>query len=173
MPIFGTEGMRPLSSQFAVMGKGIVAGFAATIALSALMLVQQAAGLMPELSIIQLLTVAAGVPGVVWAGWALHFLIGTLAWGILFVYLRPLMPGRSRVVQAVWFSALAWLLMMIAFMPAAGAGLFGARLGNGLAVAAVTLVLHLVYGAVLGWTFAALTRSEALPGATPLDTSRG
>lgn len=171
MPRFGAEGMEPVGGRLAELGKGIVAGFVATVALSAVMIVKQVTGFLPELDLIQLLTVAAGMPGEMWVGWTLHFLIGTLAWGILFVYLRPLMPGRNRTVQAVWFGALAWLLMMIVFMPAAEAGLFGQRL-DGLMVAVATLVLHLVYGLVLGLVFSALTRSEALPSPTPFDTRR-
>lgn len=171
MPIYGSHGMEPLGNRWAVLGKGIVAGFVATVALSVVLVVVQLAGLLPHLDLIGLLAVAAGVPGTAWVGWSLHFLIGTLAWGILFVYLRPLMPGKGRVTQAVWFGALAWLLMMVAFMPAAGAGLFGQGL-DGLSVAVATLVLHLFYGWVLGATFSAMTRGEALAASTPLDESR-
>lgn len=171
MPSHGTEGMEPVGRRLAELGKGVVAGFVATVALSVVMILKQMLGFLPELDLIRLLTVAAGVPDAMWIGWTLHFLIGTLAWGILFVYLRPLMPGTSRTVQAVWFGALAWLLMMIVFMPAAEAGLFGQRL-DGVTVAAATLVLHLVYGLVLGVVFAAMTRSEALPSPTPFDTRR-
>lgn len=166
MPTFGSEGMQSLGSRFVLMGKGIAAGLVATVVLSVVMAIKQALGWMPELDFIQLLTVAAGSPGVAWVGWVLHFLIGTLAWGILFVYLQPLMPGTSRTVQGVWFGALAWLLMMVVFMPAAEAGVFGNRL-DGLTVAVATLVLHLVYGLVLGASFAAMTRDEALPASTP------
>ncbi|MEW5726813.1 MAG: DUF6789 family protein [Pseudomonadota bacterium] len=171
MPVYGSHGMEPLGGRWAVLGKGIVAGFVATVALSVVLVIKQLSGFLPELNIIELLTVAAGMPGEAWVGWTLHFLIGTLAWGILFVYLRPLMPGRSRTLQAVWFGALAWLLMMIVFMPAAEAGLFGQRL-DGLMVAVTTLVLHLFYGWVLGATFSAMTRDEALPASTPLDSRR-
>lgn len=169
MPFYGSEGMGSLESRFAVLGKGIIAGFAATLVLSLVMVVARVAGLLPQLDLIQLISAAAGVPGATGTGWVLHFIVGTLAWGILFPYLRPLLPGRSRVVQGVSFSVLAWGLMMIAFMPAAGAGLFGQAL-DGLMIPLATLVMHLIYGVVLGAVFAALTRGEALPAATPLDT---
>lgn len=167
MPLY-SEGMELLGSRFAMLGKGVAAGFVATLVLSLVMVAARALGMVPQLDLIQLISAAAGVPGATGTGWVLHFLIGTLAWGVLFVYLRPLMPGDSRVVQGLSFSVLAWVLMMIAFMPAAGAGLFGQSIG-GLLIPVVTFVMHLIYGAVLGVVFAALTRGEALPAATPLD----
>jgi hypothetical protein len=42
----------------------------------------------------------------------------------------------------------AWLGMMIIVMPMAGAGLFGMNLG--IMAPVMTLVLHVVFGAVLG-----------------------
>lgn len=42
-----------------------------------------------------------------------------------------------------------WLLMQIAVLPLLGWGLFGTAITPAIAVA--TLVLHLIYGAVLGW----------------------
>jgi len=46
------------------------------------------------------------------------------------------------------FASGAWVLMMLIVMPLAGAGLFGIRLG--LMAAVMTLVLHVIFGAVLG-----------------------
>lgn len=52
------------------------------------------------------------------------------------------------------FGVGAWLLMMVALMPMAGAGLFG--LGLGIMAPVMTLVLHMIFGAVLGWTYGRL-----------------
>lgn len=49
-----------------------------------------------------------------------------------------------------------WILMQVAFLPFLGWGLFGTAITPKIAVA--TLVLHLVYGGVLGW---ALDRDTA------------
>ena len=46
----------------------------------------------------------------------------------------------------------AWLLMMIAVMPMAGAGPFGLKFGPMAPV--MTLVLHAIFGAVLGGVYA-------------------
>ena len=44
--------------------------------------------------------------------------------------------------------------MMVMVMPMAGAGLFGMKMG--LMAPMMTLVLHLVFGAVLGWIYGKL-----------------
>lgn len=46
-------------------------------------------------------------------------------------------------------------------MPMAGAGIFGLNLG--MMAPVMTLVLHLIYGAVLGAVYAALLNSNAHP----------
>lgn len=49
------------------------------------------------------------------------------------------------------FGVIAWLAMMIVFMPLAGHGFFAMRLG--LMAAVATLLLHLIYGLVLGLVY--------------------
>lgn len=44
--------------------------------------------------------------------------------------------------------------MMVVVMPMAGAGLFGMKLG--MAAPVMTLVLHMIFGGVLGGVYAAL-----------------
>jgi len=53
--------------------------------------------------------------------------------------------------SAIIFSIGAWILMMIGPLPMVGAGFFGLKMGMMAPVA--TLVLHLIWGAVLGWTY--------------------
>lgn len=132
--------------------QGLIAGFVATVVLSALMLLKAMMGLMPELNVIAMLANMTG--GGPLMGWIAHFAIGTILWGGLFAYLEPRIPGGSDWIKGMAFGIAAWLLMMIVVMPMAGAGFFGANLGMMAAVA--TLVLHLIYGAVLGATYAAL-----------------
>lgn len=74
-------------------------------------------------------------------------------WGILFALLVPKLPG-AYWMKGVIFSIGAWVLMMILPMPMAGAGFFGINLGIGAPIA--TLVLHLIFGAVLGGTYGCL-----------------
>jgi len=58
---------------------GFVAGFAATVVLSVLMVAKGMMGVMPELDVAAMLASMVGAPIIV--GWIFHFMIGTLAWG--------------------------------------------------------------------------------------------
>jgi len=132
--------------------KGILAGFIATIALSVLMVLKATMGMMPQMNAIRMLAGMAhgilGMPASPIVGWIIHFIIGTLIWGILFAVLIERIPGQSATAKGLVFGTAAWVLMMVVIMPMAGAGLFGLHLGIGAPIA--TLILHWVYGAVLG-----------------------
>lgn len=137
---------------------GIVAGFAATFVLSVLMFMKGTTGLMPQLDVITMLSSMVGTPHAAGVGWLLHFLIGTIVWGTLFAWIAPSLPGGGDLVKGVIFGAGAWLLMMIAVMPMAGAGLFAMNLG--VMAPVMTLMLHLIFGAVLGFTYQRLPLSR-------------
>lgn len=141
---------------------GVVAGFVATVVLSALMLIKSGMGMMPQLNAIQMLTkmgaTYAGLPLYPLIGWLMHFFIGTIMWGILFALIEPQLPG-GYWLRGVIFSIGAWLLMMIIPMPMAGAGFFGLNLGIGAPIA--TLVLHTIFGAVLGAVYGWLQLGRA------------
>jgi hypothetical protein len=85
-------------------------------------------------------------------GWIMHFVIGTLLWGILYAWIAPHLTG-AHWYRGALFATGAWLIMMIVMMPMAGAGLFGLKIGMMAPVA--TLVLHWIYGAVLGAVYGA------------------
>lgn len=137
--------------------RAVVAGFVATIALSVLMVTKAALGLLPGLDVIHMLgnmahnIIGLGGPTV---GWLMHFLIGSVLWGLLFAALIGFLPGHSVIRKALVFATGAWLLMMLIPMPMAGAGLFGLHLGPMAPV--MTLILHLFWGTVLGIVFQAL-----------------
>ncbi|MGI9434722.1 MAG: DUF6789 family protein [Geminicoccaceae bacterium] len=84
----------------------------------------------------------------------LHFGIGIVVWGTLFAVLYPRLPG-SVLIRGVLFGIGAWILMMVMFLPIAGQGLFG--ISGGMVVPVMTLMLHLIYGAVLGLVFGKLS----------------
>lgn len=131
---------------------GMVAGFAATVVLSLIMLVKSAIGLLPELNVIRML--ANFVNGPLASGWILHFIIGTVVWGILFVLYQQMTLRRNFVVKGMLFATAAWLAMMLVVFPLAGAGLFGLVIGPMAPV--MTLILHLIFGAILGLTYSML-----------------
>lgn len=144
--------------------RSIVAGFVATVVLSVLMLIKGAMGMLPKMNVIHMLAGMAhahmGVAASPAIGWIAHFLIGSVLWGIGFALLFTVLPGRSALAKGLSFSVLAWILMMLIPLPMAGAGLLGLKLGPMVPVA--TLVLHLIWGAVLGWTYARLG-NKAMP----------
>lgn len=142
--------------------RGFLAGLAATAILSAVMLAKNAVGMLPDINAIALLADIAHdlirLPEMPAIGWVLHVLIGGLAWGFLFVILEPWLPGgRHTWIKGASFSLLAWVAMMLVFMPLAGASIFG--LGLGAAAPVATLALHLIYGAVLGIVYRLLIRT--------------
>ena len=143
--------------------RAMIGGFVATVALSVLMLMKSMMGVMPGLDVIHMLTGMAhgmmGLPANPAVGWMLHFLIGTVLWGIGFALLYKSLPGDGPLFKGIVFGVLAWLLMMLIPMPMAGAGLFGMKMG--MMAPVMTLVLHLIWGAVLGATFGGLSRSAA------------
>ncbi len=140
------------------LAKGIGAGFVATIVLSAVMLMKEAMHLMPQLNPIAMITHVIGAPTPA-AGWLGHFLIGTILWGALYAWLDPILPG-PRWFRGALFATGAWLVMMVVIMPMAGAGFFGSQLGMMAPVA--TLVMHWIYGAVLGGVYGAWIRSQGV-----------
>ncbi len=137
---------------------GIVAGLVATIVLSALLVLKTMLGLLPAMNTIAMLSAMAGSPGVLVVGWLIHFGIGTVLWGLLFAAVSPTLPGAPWI-KGITFAIGAWLLMMVVVLPMAGQGLFGSAIGIMAPVA--TLMLHLVYGTVLGGVYGALLHRSA------------
>lgn len=148
---------------------GLTAGFAATAVLSVLMVIKQAVGMVPTLNPIDLLAnilanVTGSAPSPI-AGWALHFLIGTILWGTAYSMLQSVLPGKPAM-RGMLFAIGPWLLMMVIVMPIGGAGMFGLALGPIVPIA--TLALHLVFGATLGIVYAksegGAARDDVMPG---------
>lgn len=142
------------------IGKGMIAGFVATAVLSMMMVAKSAMGLMPQLDIIRMMSGMMGSSAAM--AWVVHFLIGTVLWGAIFAWLDPHLPGGSHWLKGVVFGLGAWLLMMVLMMPMAGAGLFGLQIG--VMAPIMTMMLHAIFGAILGATYGWLLspREEAL-----------
>ena len=132
------------------LSKGIFAGFIATIVLSLLMIMKAMMGMMPNLNVIAMLTHMSGASSPL-VGWVMHFMIGSVVWGGLFALLYDRIPGGSALMKGIVFGVGAWLLMMVMVMPMAGAGLFGMNFG--MAAPVMTLMLHIIFGMVLGLVY--------------------
>ena len=135
----------------------LAAALIATVVLSVLMMAKTAMGLMPELNVIAMLAgqMNAGPA----AGWTAHVLIGVVGYGLAWALLFRRLPFGGHAMRGVVLGVVGWLVMMIAVMPMAGAGLFGLSIGAMAPVA--TLVLHAVFGLALGLSFG-LLRSAGL-----------
>jgi hypothetical protein len=131
--------------------KGMLAGLVATIVLSLLMVMKAMVGLMPPLDIPAMLAGVMGSPDTPLIGWIVHLSIGIVVYGVAIGVLDPKLPGTSHVGHGVMLGVIGWLIMMVVLMPMAGAGLFGMNMG--VMAPMMTLVLHLIFGAVLGWVY--------------------
>jgi hypothetical protein len=142
--------------------KGIIAGFVATVVLTLFMMLKKAMGVMPELDPVHMIADMAtqnlGIEPNIIIGWVLHFGIGSVAWGVGFVILNNILPGSGQIAKGIAMGIAAWLLMMVATMPMAGAGLFGMSMG--VMAPILTLILHLIFGLALGFTFKKLIGSR-------------
>ena len=147
---------------------GLTAGFAASAAVGALMIIKTQLGILPELNpIADIVAIADRYTGLQFppdTGWIGHFVIGAVGWGVIYTWIRKLLPGPA-VVKGLIFGVLAWLVMMIVFMPVAGHGFFGLSLG--IAAPVATFMQHLVFGAVLGAVYASTRSSAAIDNVTP------
>ncbi len=128
--------------------KGVAAGLMGALVLSAYLLLNVETGWMPALDFISLMggLTGTGITG----GWIIHFIVGGLL-GAMFAWLDPDLPGDSLRQRGMILASLAWLLMMFFLMPYAGYGVFGLKEGVLLPVGA--LVLHLIFGIIMGGTY--------------------
>lgn len=136
------------------VGRGLVSGLVATVVLAVVMLLRRALGLFPGIDVIELIGAAAaelfGLPPSAAVGWVLLFLIGAF-WGLIFGWIHHRLAGASGLARGLLFGVAAWVVMMLVFMPIAGAGWFG--LDGGVASPVVALVMHLIFGAAMGVCF--------------------
>ena len=132
--------------------RGMIAGFVATLAVGALLLLNSTLDWWPQLDIIRLLSTLGSISPA--AAWMDHFIVGTVVWGLLFAIFDAVGLNHPHWLRGAVFGVFAWLLMMVLFMPAAGAGLFGTKIG--LEAPLVMLIMHLIYGVVLGATYGLL-----------------
>ena len=136
--------------------KGTIAGGVATAVLSLVMLLIGVAGYEPQLELTRvLLALLAEPPSQYALGWALHFIIGSVVLGGLFAYIEPRLGADTHTKSGVLYGIVAWLIVMLVFLPAVGVGYFGFQLS--LFAPLVMLGLQVLYGGVLGWTYGKLS----------------
>ncbi len=138
--------------------KGMVAGGVATAAISLGMLLLAAIGLEPQLQLTHLLLTLLDAPSEYALGWLTHIFLGSVVLGGLFVYVEQRLGADTHTKSGVLYGVILWLVMMLVFMPAAGAGYFGFQMS--LFAPIIMLGLQVLYGSVLGWTYGKLSPSH-------------
>jgi hypothetical protein len=116
------------------IGKGIIAGFVATFALSILLdpIELFAPTVWPASSVV---------------GWVLHFFVGTVIWGVGFAMLHDYLPGPSWQ-RGLVFALGAWVVVMGGAAVLLWAQVTAFDLDATTIVA--TLIVHILYGVSLG-----------------------
>jgi hypothetical protein len=153
--------------------KGLIAGLAATVAVSVL----EAANLYfgPwTASFPRLLSVMLQTPDLMVVGWIAHFVVGTLILGPLFGVLCPRLPTDTPESKGILFAVGAFVVMGLTVAPLVGVlggrpvGIFFMQAGFG--TLAWMIATHAVYGVVLGSVYGRLVerhkRAHAPAGAT-------
>lgn len=80
-------------------------------------------------------------------------LVTGLIWALIYgAFAEPMLNG-SGWRKGITFSLAAWLLSIVVFLPITGGGLLGSDLEAGPLPVLGNLVLHLIYGAVLGGVY--------------------
>lgn len=139
--------------------KGLVAGFAATVAVSILEAVNMAVGHW-AVSFPQLLSVMLKMPDTPAVGWVAHIAVGTLVLGPLFAILCPRLPTDTPESKGILFAVGAFILMGLFLAPLMGVGMFFMRAGFG--TLAWMIASHAIFGIVLGNIYGRLVRREKL-----------
>jgi hypothetical protein len=129
----------------------LISAAVSTFVLSAVFVIKAMMGLMPELDMPKMIAGMLGAADQPAIGWAVHVMIGVVGYGLAFAALADRLPGRSRAAQGMMLAFGGWLIMMIMLMPMAGGGFFGMALG--VMAPAMTLMLHLMFGAIVGGTY--------------------
>lgn len=136
--------------------KGLIAGFAATVAVSLLEIPNLFMNWFdPFQSVIAALI---GMPGALAVGWVLHAVAGVLILGPLFAYLCPRLPTDTPETKGIVFAVGAWVVMMAGVFMVGDYRTFNA--GSGFGTIAWLLVTHAVFGIVLGNVYARLVARD-------------
>lgn len=136
---------------------GLIGGFVGSAVLAVMFVLKGMMGITPNLDIIKMLSAMMGMSAMM--AWVAHFMIGTIVWGGIFAVANSAIPGGSQTGKGVVVGLAAWLMMEVIVMPMAGGGFFG--LNFGMMGVAMPLVLHILFGGVMGFTASYLGEGDA------------
>ncbi len=133
-------------------------GVLATIGMSILMIIAKVTGISPMPKPIPLAIVAkifgkqTAMPVLMILGIVSHLAYGGTWGAVLSAVAKPV-----TLFKGILLGAALWLIMQLVVLPFLGWGIFGIAITPKIAIA--TLVLHLVYGSILGWGLARKNRA--------------
>jgi uncharacterized membrane protein YagU involved in acid resistance len=128
--------------------QAVTGGIFATAIMTMLMLIAPMMG-MPDMKTGNMMAGFMGIP--VWIGWLMHLMIGII-WAIVYVFLVRDRLTLSPALKGILFAVLPWMLMQLMVMPMMGMGIFSANSPDALKMVIGTLMGHMVYGLVLGFS---------------------
>jgi len=143
--------------------KGIVAGLAATIAVSLLEAVNLYFGPWAA-SFPRLLSVMLQTPDVMMVGWVAHLVVGSLILGPIFGVICPRLPTDTPESKGILFAVGAFIVMGLTVAPSVGllggrpVGIFFMQAGFG--TLAWMIATHTIYGIVLGSVYGRLVERD-------------
>jgi hypothetical protein len=100
------------------------------------------------------------------------YIAGGLLWAIIYTWVEPHLPGRPWQ-RGVMFAMLPALVSLVVVLPLLGGGLFGLALGAGPLPTIGNLLLHAVYGAILGIVYGPFGDLDASTLERPADVDGG
>ena len=133
-----------------VAKRGIGYGLLATLMMTVLMVIGTIAGVSPmpapiPIALARWVLGDVPQPALLVSGMLAHFLYGGVAGAVFALVLK----NRAGLWLGIGYGVGLWLIMQIVFLPLLGWGVFGTAITP--RIAAATLVLHLIYGGILGW----------------------
>lgn len=141
--------------------KGLIAGFAATMAASLLEIPNMFLNWFDPFQ--GVIASMIGMPGNLAVGWVIHLISGIFILGPLFATLCPRLPTDTPETKGIVFAVGAWVLMMTAIVMFGNYRTFTA--GAGFGTFAWLLITHAVFGIVLGNVYARLVARDRRMGA--------
>jgi hypothetical protein len=100
------------------------------------------------------------------------YIAGGLFWAIIYTWVEPHLPGRPWQ-RGVMFAMVPALVSLVVVLPLLGGGLFGLALGAGPLPIIGNLLLHAVYGAILGIVYGPFGDLDASTLERPADVDGG
>ncbi|MCR4337684.1 MAG: hypothetical protein NUV91_07770 [Candidatus Omnitrophica bacterium] len=129
------------------IGKGILAGFIATLVMTVMMYMAPKMG-MPKMDVAGMISGMMKMPWMI--GMIMHFMLGVVVFPFIYVYvLADKLPGSGALRGIIW-GLILFVLAQSMVMPMAGMGIFSSASPQQMLMVMGSLIGHIVYGAILG-----------------------